>query len=90
MRTRGAELGNAIVGGHLGEYAWVVETRAGDRRAAEQELRGACRDFEPMGERGRLSTRTAELGHVLCDLGEYDKAETWAAKSRELGRSTTS
>jgi tetratricopeptide (TPR) repeat protein len=65
----------------------VVETRAGEPRAAEQALRPACELLEQIGERGWLSTLTAELGHVLCDLGEYDEAEDWARKSRELGAS---
>jgi tetratricopeptide (TPR) repeat protein len=73
------------VPGWLGEFTWQVETRAGESRAAEQALRTACELFEEMGERGWSSTLTAELGHVLCDLGEYDEAEDWARKSRELG-----
>jgi class 3 adenylate cyclase/tetratricopeptide (TPR) repeat protein len=88
MRARGEELGvGIIIGGHLGEFTWVVETRAGEPRAAEQALRPACELLEQIGERGWLSTLTAELGHVLCDLGEYDEAEDWARKSRELGAS---
>jgi class 3 adenylate cyclase/tetratricopeptide (TPR) repeat protein len=85
--ARGEELGERIAGGHLGEFTWMVETRAGAPRAAERALRQACQLFEQIGERGWLSTLTAELGHVLSDLGQYDEAEDWAQKSRELGGS---
>ena len=86
-RGRGEELGERIVIGHLGEFTWAVETRAGEPLAAVRALRQACELFEQIGERGWLSTLTGELGHVLCDLGEFDEAEDWARKSRQLGGS---
>ena len=87
MRTRGDELGEGLVAGWLGEYTWQVETRAGDRGAAEQALRAACELFDRIGDRGWSSTQAAELGHVLCDRGEYAEAEDWARRSGELGES---
>jgi class 3 adenylate cyclase/tetratricopeptide (TPR) repeat protein len=81
----GEELGQGMTRAHLGEFTWYVETRAGDRHAAEQALRDSCRQLEQMGERGWYSTTAGELGHVLCELGCYDEAEEWAHKGLELG-----
>ncbi|HUK95429.1 MAG TPA: adenylate/guanylate cyclase domain-containing protein [Gaiellaceae bacterium] len=84
-RSRAEELGQSMLIAHLGETAWEIELHAGTPMAAEQALRESCARYEQMGERGWLSTRAGELGHMLCELGRYDEAEEWARKSRELG-----
>jgi tetratricopeptide (TPR) repeat protein len=62
-----------------------VEQVAGDFESAyEWGLRG-CDLMETMGHLSWLSTMAAELGNVLCELGRYDEAESWAGRSRELG-----
>ena len=62
-----------------------VEQVAGDFQSAyEWGVRG-CDLMETMGHLSWLSTMAAELGNVLCDLGRYDEAESWAKRSRELG-----
>jgi tetratricopeptide (TPR) repeat protein len=41
--------------------------------------------METMGHLSWLSTFSAELGLVLCELERYDEAASWAERSRELG-----
>jgi ATP/maltotriose-dependent transcriptional regulator MalT len=81
------ELGSHVTGAHMGEYVFLIATRAGQPEWAEEALRQSCGMLERMGDRGWLSTQAGELGHVLCALGRYDDAEVWARKSRELGQS---
>jgi tetratricopeptide (TPR) repeat protein len=86
MHRVNEELGEGAANAFSGEVAWYVETRAGEPRLAAEALRRTCARLEQLGERGWLSTQTAELGHVLCECGEYAEAETWARKSAELGQ----
>ncbi len=62
-----------------------VELIAGDFESSYQwGLRG-CDLMEAMGHMSWLSTMSAELGNVLCELGRFDEAASRAAQSRELG-----
>ena len=62
-----------------------IELMAGDFESSyEWGLRG-CDLMEAMGHMSWLSTMSAELGNVLCELGRYDEAASRAAQSRELG-----
>jgi class 3 adenylate cyclase/tetratricopeptide (TPR) repeat protein len=62
-----------------------VEEIAGDYEAACDWGRRGCELMETMGHLSWLSTFSAELGLVLCELERYDEAASWAERSRELG-----
>jgi class 3 adenylate cyclase/tetratricopeptide (TPR) repeat protein len=52
---------------------------------AEAHFRIATEFFDQLGETGFNSTVTALLALALCDQGRFDEAETYVARSRELG-----
>jgi class 3 adenylate cyclase/tetratricopeptide (TPR) repeat protein len=62
-----------------------VEELAGDYEASYDWGRRGCELMETMGHLSWLSTMTAELGLVLCELDRYDEAASCAERSRELG-----
>jgi tetratricopeptide (TPR) repeat protein len=51
-----------------------IELLAGDRAAAERELRAAYAIYEASGERAYLAAVSASLARLLCELGRYDEA----------------
>jgi tetratricopeptide (TPR) repeat protein len=85
--TRLRELGQRMMVAHKGGWTWHVERRGGDLEVAEAAQRASCELYEQIGERGWLSTVAGELGQTLCELGRYEEAGEWAARSRELGAS---
>jgi tetratricopeptide (TPR) repeat protein len=62
-----------------------VELLAGDAGAAERAFRASCAALERMGGLSYLATRAAELGDALCELGQYDEAESLSRRAEELG-----
>jgi tetratricopeptide (TPR) repeat protein len=52
---------------------------------AEAHFRNAVEIFDRLGETAFNSTMTALLALSLCDQGRFDEAETFVARSRELG-----
>jgi DNA-binding SARP family transcriptional activator len=60
-----------------------VETLAGRMDVAEQQLREACGVCLQMNQAALLASRAAELGDVLCSLGQYEEADEWTQRSRE-------
>jgi tetratricopeptide (TPR) repeat protein len=64
-----------------------LEMLAGNPAAAVELGIEGCRLLEELGERGWLSTASAELAQALYAIDRLDEAETWARRSRELGAS---
>ena len=64
-----------------------IELLAGDAGAAERTFRASCDALERMGGVSYLATRAAELGDALCELEQYDEAETLSRRAEELGAS---
>jgi class 3 adenylate cyclase/tetratricopeptide (TPR) repeat protein len=52
---------------------------------AEKQFRAGMEAFDQLGETGFNSTMTALLALSLCDQGRFVEAETYVARSRELG-----
>jgi tetratricopeptide (TPR) repeat protein len=52
---------------------------------AEANFRAGIELFDQLGETGFNSTMTALLALSLCDQGRFDEAESYVARSRELG-----
>jgi class 3 adenylate cyclase/tetratricopeptide (TPR) repeat protein len=76
------ELGLGLMrGGSM--YGAFVELLAGDRYAAETELRGGYEELERIGERSFLSTTAALLARTLFEQGRLDEAEHYASVSAE-------
>jgi class 3 adenylate cyclase/tetratricopeptide (TPR) repeat protein len=69
------------------EHGWIVETLAGDHKAAEREIRVAYEALEQMGEKGLLSTQAARLGQSLYAQQRYVEAENYAKISEQAGAS---
>ena len=69
------------------EHGWIVETLAGDPKAAEREIRVAYEALEQMGEKGLLSTQAARLGQSLYAQHRYVEAENYAKISEQAGAS---
>jgi tetratricopeptide (TPR) repeat protein len=65
-----------------GEAFGHVEVWAGDFVAAESAVRRACEVLQTLGETGILSTLTADLAVILCELGRFDEAEEFIEVSR--------
>jgi tetratricopeptide (TPR) repeat protein len=61
-----------------------AERYLGHLDRAEQQFRAGVDQWDALGETGFNSTMTALLATVLCDLGRFDEAETYARRSREL------
>jgi tetratricopeptide (TPR) repeat protein len=78
------DLGPSGLAASLSDHTSRVELLAGDRQAAERELR---RDYEvlaAMNEAYFRSTISALLAQVLWDLGREDEARNFAQISRDL------
>jgi class 3 adenylate cyclase/tetratricopeptide (TPR) repeat protein len=87
-RTAQAERGRSILLASVLGFDFVeLELLAGDYAAAVRAGVEGCRLFADLGERSYLSGASALLGQAYYGLGELDEAETWAARSRELGAS---
>jgi len=69
------------------EHGWIVETLAGDPKAAEREIRVAYEALEQMGEKGLMSTQAARLGQSLYAQQRYVEAENYAKISEQAGAS---
>jgi tetratricopeptide (TPR) repeat protein len=61
-----------------------AERYLGHLDRAEQQFRAGVEQWDALGETGFNSTMTALLATVLCDLGRFDEAGTYARRSREL------
>ena len=84
--------GEAIVE-ELGFKVWLagfsmvasdIELLAGDSAAAEAHLRRGYKALEGMGERGLLSTVSAELAEIAYAQGREEEAERFVAMSEQL------
>jgi class 3 adenylate cyclase/tetratricopeptide (TPR) repeat protein len=71
LRELGMDLELAAAAGITGAF---VEMMAGDLVAAEAFVRPAYETLAAMGEKARLSSRTAFLAGVLYEQGRYDEA----------------
>jgi tetratricopeptide (TPR) repeat protein len=69
-----AELGQKARLARLTAVGTRIELLAGDRAAAERELRAAYAIYEASGERAYLAAVSASLARLLCELGRYDEA----------------
>jgi hypothetical protein len=61
-----------------------IEQLAGDLPAAERELRSGYRTLEAIGERGVRAVIAAVLADVLCERGDDEEAERFAATAAEM------
>jgi Flp pilus assembly protein TadD len=77
----------------LGRPAWAggillgkgaVELIAGDAAQAERVLREGREEFLRVGEKGVLSTLSANLALTVCLQGRFDEAEPFIEESREF------
>jgi class 3 adenylate cyclase/tetratricopeptide (TPR) repeat protein len=66
-------------------YAGWAELIAGDRAAAERELRIGYEELQRMGERSYLSTMAAFFARAVFANGRYDEAERLTEVSAETG-----
>jgi class 3 adenylate cyclase len=78
------DLGENRVAALAREFAALALALAGDPGAAERQLRWGIRVLERQGESGLRSNLTADLAHVLHDLGRPDEALEAALASRDL------
>ncbi len=58
-----------------------IEMLAGRDAVAESVLRDLCSSLERIGDWNHLSSRAADLAHVLCRQGRYHEAHEWAKTS---------
>jgi ATP/maltotriose-dependent transcriptional regulator MalT len=77
-------LGRSVLSVSTSINAWRVEMLAGERAAAEAELRRDLADLEAMGERYLLSTVVGALGQVLWADGRVEEAEAASRRAEEL------
>jgi tetratricopeptide (TPR) repeat protein len=61
-----------------------IEELKGDLDAAARHTRETCVRIEAQGLRFFLSSIAPMLGRQLCALGEYEEAERWVERAREL------
>jgi class 3 adenylate cyclase/tetratricopeptide (TPR) repeat protein len=61
-----------------------MERLAGRLEAAEREFRARHDAYEASGETGFNSTICALLANTLCDLGRFEEADSFVAKSQAL------
>jgi predicted negative regulator of RcsB-dependent stress response len=78
------DFGENRVAALANQFVAAAEALAGDPAAAERHLRWGIRVLERQGESGLRSNLTAELAHVLHDLGRPDEALRFAMTSRGL------
>jgi class 3 adenylate cyclase/tetratricopeptide (TPR) repeat protein len=71
LRELGMTLELAAAGGWA---AAIVELTAGNVEAAEAQLRPAYETLKAMGEKARLSSRSAYLASIVYEQGRYDEA----------------
>jgi class 3 adenylate cyclase/tetratricopeptide (TPR) repeat protein len=80
----------------VGRPAWAasllmargfVELIAGDASQAERVLREGREEFLRLGEKGYLSTLSANLALALCLQGRFDEADPFIEESRDLASS---
>jgi class 3 adenylate cyclase/tetratricopeptide (TPR) repeat protein len=77
-------LGHSVLSVSTSINSWRVEMLAGDRPAAEAELRRDLAALEAMGERYLLSTIVGALGQVLWADGRIEEAEAASERAEEL------
>jgi class 3 adenylate cyclase len=73
--------------GRTGEAnVWLADLAelAGDDKAAVTYERAYCEHLETSGRHAELSTYAPRLGQLLCRVGQYEEAERFAEKGREL------
>jgi class 3 adenylate cyclase/tetratricopeptide (TPR) repeat protein len=78
------DLGENRVAALAREFAAAALVLAGDPVAAERQLRRGIMVLERQGESGMRSNLTADLAHVLHDLGQPDQALQVALASRAI------
>jgi class 3 adenylate cyclase len=78
------DLGENRVAALAREFAAAAFALAGEPAAAEQQLRLGIRVLERQGESGMRSNLTADLAHVLHQLGRPDEALQAALASRAI------
>jgi hypothetical protein len=83
------DFGENRVAALANQFVAAAEALAGDPAAAERHLRWGIRVLERQGESGLRSNLTAELAHVLHDLGRPDEALRFAMTSRVWPPTTT-
>jgi tetratricopeptide (TPR) repeat protein len=73
--------------GILSGDTWLAEVAliGRDLATTAEYLRKSCDEMERRGATAELSTYAAQLGRVLCMLGDVDEAERQAGLGRELG-----
>ena len=81
------DIGENRVAALAREFAAAALALAGDADAAEGQLRLGIRVLERQGESGMRSNLTADLAHVLHQLGRPDEALQAAMASRAMAAS---
>ena len=64
-----------------------IELLAGDRKAAERELRSAYETYEARGENGSVAAVAASLARLASEVGRDDEAERLARVAERSARS---
>jgi class 3 adenylate cyclase/tetratricopeptide (TPR) repeat protein len=83
-----AELNDRGAGTVLATVAGIgidIELLAGEPEAAVVAGEESCRLHEELGHWSQLSTAAGGLAQAYYELGQFDEAERWAARSEELG-----
>ncbi|HEX5949272.1 MAG TPA: adenylate/guanylate cyclase domain-containing protein [Actinomycetota bacterium] len=81
------DLGLGLIALTSEEVRAAVHLLAGDPEAAERAFRRTYEALERAGERGVLSTTSAELAGAVYEQGRFEEAERHAAVSEEAGAS---
>ena len=88
LSTRGRalleELGLEVEGALVDVEAWRIEMLAGDRIAAERELRRAYDALSAVGEKFILSTVAGLMAQTQYELGQFDEVERLGSLTEEL------
>ena len=88
LSTRGRalleELGLEVEGALVDVEAWRIEMLAGDRIAAERELRRAYDALSAVGEKFILSTVAGLMAQTHYELGQFDEVERLGSLTEEL------
>jgi tetratricopeptide (TPR) repeat protein len=83
LADRGKSLELALFTGAAAE----IELMAGNLGAAAALLRDECEQLQQLGDQSFLSTVSACLAQVLCQLDRLDEADEWVERARTLGAS---
>jgi tetratricopeptide (TPR) repeat protein len=67
------------------EQLSYIAALAGDYETAAHYMQLGCDLFQARKQFAVLSTYAPRLGRYLCILGQYDEAEPWVQRGRELG-----